>query len=1190
MVLTLLLFFQISHGEAKYEGLANLPFSYYHVSNWRVENPIGKTIIGDVFINSDDTLFVATSQGIKSFDGHSFSDTFNYNTKINSYTLARLEGSQLLWGINQFGLFRFNETGHKNYSTDISSFYYNLYNQFTLNDESPWLIIKSKLNSLVDNKLVEFNLPFDPIIVANSNEGDLIVGFEGGFALVDTFGQLIKRVNFDDKKILPRAILATSSGVIWIHTNKGSYQYKLNKLHELKLFDHIPTIRNFFEDSKHNIWIATLAGIYVFKDNVLNQVNIKDNTALRIRGIAEDRSGNIWFGTWGKGLFRLKTTPFEVYETNVNPRAYLQAKDGSEWLGGFLGLTVNQFGKKRKIEVPDLIKGSVSDIEEGINGDIWVSFKYNLVKFSNNKFNSIAQTITNRIFRFIVKHNDNLWVGTDAGLFVKNLQEDTPFRLFELPNDEVISTIIKIHDSKLLFTTNKQSYIYNHGLLETNEIAQTAIPKNLVLSFDFKTLSLWYYDLESNAIIQHNGTNSKTYSLDNILRNLSFYSLEFTNDHNLILFGESGVIRIRDEWLKNYQKGKPLFYEILPIPGTENSECNSGYKAVILDKNKDLKFSCKQALITLHEERTTLYQDIKPQAVVQKINIQNIGYNHNTKNLTLPPDTHSFQFNFTSNFLNQLSPLEFRYKLHGLNDYWTYTYDLYSATYAELRPGPYRFEVQVRNSQSTWQSSTEGEFEFSVTNYFYQRPWFILFSILIVTLTFIFYGVFKSSRHRKLNLKLTELVKEKTKELTTIQARELKFQQNSTANLAIEVEKRTQELQQQMLLTIEKDKQLREAQKMEAVGQLTSGIAHDFNNMLSVIFIGAEVIKKDLIKQNSSQSRNLEWLNTVLLTAENCKDVIGQLIQFTQKGKNNNTIFNASEALISIIQLLRIGIPETMNFETSISSDDSFIEADISQFNQVILNLIINARNACEDYGEIVISSQLVYMNKNSTCASCQHTIKGEFVEIAIKDSGVGITKEIIPHIFTPFFRKNEKQEGTGIGLHIVHSNLHKMNGHILVESTRVFGTEFKVLIPLTKKTKPTVKTIVETPPQTRKFSKPILFVEDSESLIDLISWIMEEEEIPFNVAKNGQEGLELFYKDPDKYALILTDNSMPKMKGIDMSKEILSTHPQSKIILLTGDATEKTLQESKAIGIKEVYLKPIKSEELIRLIQSYNT
>lgn len=295
--------------------------------------------------------------------------------------------------------------------------------------------------------------------------------------------------------------------------------------------------------------------------------------------------------------------------------------------------------------------------------------------------------------------------------------------------------------------------------------------------------------------------------------------------------------------------------------------------------------------------------------------------------------------------MNELLPLRYRYKLKGLDEGWVNSIKNNSVTYAKLEPGKYKFEVQVRSTYSDWKSSALGQFTFSVAPYFYQETWFIgMMSLLAIGL---FYAIdyYRNIQHRNTNKKLSNLVENKTKSLKEAQKRELEQEHKAKQVLTIEVEKRTNELKQQMQLTIEKEKQLRETQKMEVVGQLTSGIAHDFNNMLSIIFIGSDVIRKNLVSQsnNINQTENIKWLDNVLLTAENCRDVIGQLLQFTRKNNDAFETLCVNDALSDIVSLLRVGVPETVSLEMSLVPEDGLINADVGQFNQIILNLIINA-------------------------------------------------------------------------------------------------------------------------------------------------------------------------------------------------------------------------------------------------------
>ncbi len=1170
---------------------SDLPIIYFNVNHWQIDASFGKTVIGDVAFDAKGRLVLASSAGVKKFNGQKFSKLFSYDSQTDSNSISRiqLDSKNQLWGINRHGLIQFLSNKTHEFKKPIS---FNIYSAFIINaNDEIWFVTDKKLYTLVDKKISNIAMPFKATSVSYSPyTNNILVGTVGSVAFLNDSGSLVNQVFFEDKNTIVYSVFAQADSRLIVDTNQGAYLIEEDSIQPFTILNQLKEIRKFYQDSKQNLWIATNYGIYVLKNHILYQVNVKDNENTRIRGIVEDEFGNIWFGTWSKGLYRLKATEFKVIPSEIDPSALLTTTDGALWVGGFDGASYYLDNKIKKIWLDDIDDNYVKDFAEGLNGNIWIAYRNNLVRLNKNGMQHEAiEEIDTFGYYFLLKDlANNLWVGTTDGVFVKDLTKNTAFVAVKLPNKEQIRTIDKLGKKQLLFVSNDANYIYENGNFIQNNVTKIIPKDNALLRYDNKTKSIWYVSPVENTLNKIQDNKLFTYKLDEILRNFTFYNIGLDTNNNIILLTENGILRVRHQWIKNYTQELPLFYEMLALPSSEYPECNGGHNSLLVDSNKNINMTCKNMVLVLKSdsENAKLRYKIK-QLAINKITIADTSYHLSSVPNKWSPDTRSYEFSFSSNSIDQLLPIKYRYKLEGSDRRWHYDNNQGKVNYIDLKPGHYSFEVQARTINSAWQSSESSHYKFEVEPYFYQKSWFItLVSLLVLSLYFL-NNFIREMMHKRENFKLSHLVEEKTKELKEVQKRELQREQQSRQILNAEIETKSKELEKQMLITLDKEKQLQETQKMEIIGQLTSGIAHDFNNMLSVIFIGSEIIKRDLEKNSSDQYENIKWLNNILLTAENCKEVIGQLLSFTRKDNDKNQIFCVYDALSDILSLIKIGIPNAIQFNMNFSTEPAFINADLSQFNQIILNLIINARNACGDYGEITITTAVMNNKNSDSCISCQQYLKDFYLEIVISDTGTGIHKDLLEHIFKPFFSTNSNAESTGIGLHIVNTNVHKMNGHIQVLPNDDKGMSFIVLLPLVKQL-PIESTLAARSNSIEKTPKKVLLVEDSSSLIELISLIFEENNISYDVGKNGLEGIDLFFQNPDKYDLVLTDNSMPEMNGIDMSKHILAKCPDTNIVLLTGDINDEIVDTCAEIGISEIFLKPIKFDELIKLVNSY--
>lgn len=243
----------------------------------------------------------------------------------------------------------------------------------------------------------------------------------------------------------------------------------------------------------------------------------------------------------------------------------------------------------------------------------------------------------------------------------------------------------------------------------------------------------------------------------------------------------------------------------------------------------------------------------------------------------------------------------------------------------------------------------------------------------------------------------------------------------------------------------ELEKQLFRSQKMDAIGQLTGGIAHDFNNILQGILGYTKLALR--YSANKDDDRIIKYLNEVQLGGERARDIVSQMLTFSRKTPGQPSNQSLQELIENVFRLLRPTLPSNIDIKLVVQDDVPEVMIDPVQFEQVIMNLCINARDAIENNGSIEIILSSISL-KDTECNSCYEQVSGNYIVVAVKDTGHGIPDEIISQMFEPFYTTKEIGKGTGMGLSMVHGILHGCSGHILVESKTGKGTEFRLLIP----------------------------------------------------------------------------------------------------------------------------------------------
>ncbi len=372
--------------------------------------------------------------------------------------------------------------------------------------------------------------------------------------------------------------------------------------------------------------------------------------------------------------------------------------------------------------------------------------------------------------------------------------------------------------------------------------------------------------------------------------------------------------------------------------------------------------------------------------------------------------------------------------------------------------------------------------------------------------------------------------------------------------------------------------QLQQAHKMEAIGTLAGGIAHDFNNIVGIILGNTELAIDDVPEGNPAQL-NLKEVRTASLRA---KDVVRQLLSFARKTKLEKKPANIIPIIKESLKFLRSSIPTSIEIRQNIAKDVDTILADPTQINQILINLCANSHHSMPDGGVIVITLKNIELDED-TSDQCSKLNPGRYVNLAVSDTGHGISQEKIDRIFDPYFTTKEVGKGTGMGLAVVHGIVKGHNGLITVESELGKGTTFSIFFPVVERE---VVVEAETDEKLPTGSERILFIDDEESLVKIghqrLEWLGYKVEATISPI----EALKLFRSQPDQFDLVITDLTMPKMTGDKLVKEILNIRSDIPIILCTGFSEKIDEKKSKAIGASGYLEKPHNKRDLAKIVR----
>jgi PAS domain S-box-containing protein len=375
--------------------------------------------------------------------------------------------------------------------------------------------------------------------------------------------------------------------------------------------------------------------------------------------------------------------------------------------------------------------------------------------------------------------------------------------------------------------------------------------------------------------------------------------------------------------------------------------------------------------------------------------------------------------------------------------------------------------------------------------------------------------------------------------------------------------------------------QLRQAQKIEAIGTLAGGIAHDFNNILFGIIGYSELGLLDSPENGKVRER----FENILHASERAADLIKQILTFSRKGKTESKPVQISSILKEALKFLSATFPATIEIRQSISNEPGLVLSDPTQIHQIVMNLCTNAHHAMmETGGTLTVRLEHVNLSENEMLPG-ENLQPGPYLKLIVADNGCGIESENINRIFDPYFTTKHQDKGTGLGLSVVHGIVKNCRGEIRAQSAAGKGTTFEVLFPK-------IRNQIEDsegsePAELPTGSERILIVDDEAKNVDICKSMLERLGYHVRCTTSAEKALEEFRLFSDQFDLVITDMTMPKITGDRLALELLSIKPEIPVILSTGFSERITSEKAESLGIRKLLNKPFSINEVACLIRS---
>ena len=373
--------------------------------------------------------------------------------------------------------------------------------------------------------------------------------------------------------------------------------------------------------------------------------------------------------------------------------------------------------------------------------------------------------------------------------------------------------------------------------------------------------------------------------------------------------------------------------------------------------------------------------------------------------------------------------------------------------------------------------------------------------------------------------------------------------------------------------------QVRQMQKMEAIGTLAGGIAHDFNNVLSALLGYTELACLDMPEDGEAW----QHLQEVLIAGQRAKQLIQQILTFSRQTEQDRRSVQLSLIVQETLSLLRASLPATIEIQQHIEAAAETIWADPTQMHQVLMNIGANAAHAMRDTGG-VLDVRLDAIEVDAAFASSHAELRpGPYLRLQMRDTGHGIAPEIRQRIFDPFFTTKERHEGTGMGLAMVHGIITSHNGAIAVEGGPGEGAAFTIYLPRIEKSGEEVLAF-ETP--LPGGSEHVLFIDDEVMLTRLSQQMLERLGYTVTTYTSSVEALEAFRSDPRRFDLVITDQTMPHLTGDVLVGDLRRLRSDLPIILCTGFSHIMTEEKARALQLDAFLMKPLVTNDLAVVVR----
>jgi signal transduction histidine kinase/ligand-binding sensor domain-containing protein/CheY-like chemotaxis protein len=916
------------------------------------------------------------------------------------------------------------------------------------------------------------------------------------------------------------------------------------------------------EDQEDSIWIGTQSG-------GLNRLRAVPFSAITtasglppfdVLSVYEDRAGRLWVGTDGGGLTCFSPAGVITYTISEGlPSNTIwttwEADDGSLWAGtADRGLARFANGVWTSFaEHPEMPQGGIRAIYQDNSGALWIGNREGLHRIRNGAITTFTKAqglSSNNVSAIREDREGTLWIGTlDGGL-------------------------IRMKDDKFTAYTTTQG-------LSTNDVSAIAV----------SGANVWVGTFDGRL---HLVRNDRVLALPTRDRVTTGRVLQILDDgrSSLWVSGQRGIMRYAQSDLLRVANGTtafatPRLFDRLEGFGRwefNGTSQTAGWRRA----NGQLAFAGADGVVTLdpvRQEKSAFTPSVQIERVLS--NEQDVPPRGP---IELPPGQNQLEFHYTALSLAVPSRVAFRYRLEGIDSDWIDAGTRRVAYYANVPGGTYRFHVIAANHDGVW-SFNGATLAVSVGRHFYETVWFYGFCGVTALVGLAGLSRWRVRRLQTRERMLARLVEERTSALAE-EVGERRRIERSLRQAKDVLEDRVRERTNELAVAYAKlqhdvaerrrlEEQLAQVQKLESIGRLAGGVAHDLNNVLTVVLSYADLLDAGLGQTHPLQ----EQLRQIRRAAERASNLTHRLLAFARQQVVEPRIINLSELTLSLDGMLRRLIGEDIELVTVTSSGLWSVKTDPHQIEQILVNLVVNARDAMPQGGKLTVETNNTVVTDEDIRTQPTLT-RGDYVLLTVTDTGTGMNPYVKQHLFEPFFTTKEQGKGTGLGLATCYGIVQQLNGHIVVDSEPGHGARFRVYLPTVNLPAQPV-TRHEESPQVPRGSETVLLVEDEPLVRQIAENALTDQGYHVLEAENGEEALRVAtVHNTDDIALVLTDVVMPRMGGRELTEKLRQRRPGIRVLYMSGYAAS-TIDEQDVVEPGTAFLrKPFTLADMLRKVR----